>query len=82
MVVLRLTIFHSKFIWRIFHDNDLEISVSISSIFPLPNHSSQILFRDITNDAKKSLKPLGHMRLVGSAPQVKMDGPWNQKMYV
>ena len=27
--------------------------VSISLIFPLPNHSSQIFFRDITNDAKK-----------------------------
>ena len=46
-------------------------SVSISSIFPLPNHSSRMFFRDITNDAKKSLKPLGHMRPVGSVPQVK-----------
>ena len=55
------------------------ISVSILSIFPLPNYSSGIFFRDITNDAKKSLKPLGHMRPVGSVPQVKMDGPWNQK---
>ena len=55
------------------------MNVSISSIFPLPNHSSQIFFRDITNDAKKSLKPLGHMQPVGSIPQVKMDGPWTQK---
>ena len=57
-------------------------SVSISSIFPLPNHPSRIFFRVIPNDAKKSLKPLGHMRPVGSVPQVKIDGPWNQKMYV
>ena len=27
MVGLRLTIFHSKFIWHIFHDNDSEISL-------------------------------------------------------
>ena len=25
------------------------------------------------------MKPLEHMRPVGSVPQVKMDGPWNQK---
>ena len=29
------------------------VTVSILSIFPLPNHSSRIFFRDITNDAKK-----------------------------
>ena len=56
-----------------------KVLVSISSIFPLPNHLSQIFFHDITNDAKKSLKPLGHMRPVGSVPQVKIDGPWNQQ---
>ena len=57
--------------------------VSISSIFPLPNHLSRIFFHDIPNDDKKSLKPLGHMRPVGtgSVPQVKIDGPWNLKMY-
>ena len=27
VVGLRLSIFHSKFIWRIFHDNDSEISL-------------------------------------------------------
>ena len=27
VVGLRLTIFHSKFIWRIFHDNDSQISL-------------------------------------------------------
>ena len=27
VVGLRLTIFHSKFIWHIFHDNDSEISL-------------------------------------------------------
>ena len=58
------------------------VVVSISSIFPLLNHSTRIFYLDITNDAKKSLKPLGHMRPVGSVPQVKIDGPWNQKMYV
>ena len=56
--------------------------VSILLIFPLPNHLSQIFFRDIPNDAKKSLRPLGHMRPVGSVPQVKIDRPWNQKIYV
>ena len=39
--------------------------VSISLIFPLLNHPSRIFFLDIPNDAKKSLKPLGHMRPVG-----------------
>ena len=55
------------------------LSVSILSIFPLQNHSSRIFFLDITNDAKKSLKPLGHMRPVGSVPQVKIDGPGTRK---
>ena len=62
-----------------FYQPAYQLTVSISLIFPLLNHSSRIFFRDITNDAKKSLKPLGHMLLVGSVPQVKMDGPWNQK---
>ena len=60
----------------------VSLGVSISLIFPLPNHPSQIFFRDIPNDAKKSLRPLGHMRPVGSVSQVKIDGPWNQKIYI
>ena len=53
-------------------------SVSISSIFPLPNHSSWIFFRDITNDAKKRWNRWNICDRWDSIPQVKMDGTWKQ----
>ena len=57
----------------------ITLTVSISQIFLLPNHPSRIFFRGIPNDAKKSLRPLGHMRPVGSISQVKIDDPGTRK---
>ena len=63
----------------IFWSYSMILVVSISSIFPLPNHSRRIFFGDITNDAKKRWNHWNICDRWDSVPQVKMDGPWNQK---